>query len=170
MKKIIVLLGITLLASCSISKKKEVKTTESVVQEVEENFPPPPPPVMQDSRNIETLPEETISDGEIEPIFEVAEKMPEFPGGMEKMMEFIMKNMKYPQEAKVAGVKGKVYVQFVVKEDGTLDDIKVIRGIGSGCDEEARRIVKLMPNWIPGEQRGKPVPVRMILPINFTFR
>ncbi len=106
----------------------------------------------------------------VEEIFEVVEQMPEFPGGYEKMMEYLSKNIKYPQMAKEAGVKGKVYVQFVVGSDGKITDIKTIRGIGSGCDEVAMAAVKKMPKWTPGEQRGKKVPVRFVLPVNFTLR
>jgi len=72
--------------------------------------------------------------------------------------------------AREAGVKGKVYVQFVVEKDGSITDIKIIRGIGSGCDAEAKRAVKRMPKWQPGEQRGKPVRVRFVLPVNFSLR
>ncbi len=103
-------------------------------------------------------------------VYNIVEQMPEFPGGFEKMIEFLAKNITYPQGAKEAGVKGKVYVEFVVQKDGSLVDIKVVRGIGSGCDEEAYRAVKAMPNWIPGEQRGKKVNVKFILPINFYLR
>ena len=106
----------------------------------------------------------------VEKIFSVVEKMPEFPGGEAKMYEFIGKNMKYPNKAKEANVHGKVYVQFVVEEDGKLSNIKVIRGIGSGCDEEAMRVVKMMPKWIPGEQRGKKIKVKFNLPFNFVLR
>jgi len=106
----------------------------------------------------------------VEKIFSYVEKMPEFPGGEAKMYEFIGKNMKYPNKAKEANVHGKVYVQFVVEEDGKLSNIKVIRGIGSGCDEEAMRVVKMMPKWIPGEQRGKKIKVKFNLPFNFVLR
>lgn len=106
----------------------------------------------------------------VEQIFTVVEQMPEFPGGMEKMMGFVSKNVRYPQQARDANVSGKVYVQFVVRKDGSITDIKTVRGIGSGCDEEAMRVVKSMPNWTPGTQRGKPVDVRMILPVNFSLR
>jgi len=104
---------------------------------------------------------------QIDPIFTVVEKMPEFPGGMEKMMQFITNKIRYPQEAKEANVEGKVYVQFVVNKNGSITDVKVIRGIGSGCDEEAMRVVQSMPKWNPGTQRGKPVNVRMLLPVSF---
>jgi len=91
-------------------------------------------------------------------------------GGEEKLFEYLGKSISYPQMAKEAGVKGKVYVQFVVEKNGAITDIKIIRGIGSGCDEEAKKAVKNMPKWEPGEQRGKPVRVRFVLPVNFSLR
>ncbi len=95
------------------------------------------------------------------------EKRPQFPGGEAKMYQFIAKNIQYPHQAKEASIQGKVYAQFVVNKDGSLSDIKVIRGIGGGCDEEAVNAIKNMPNWKPGTQRGKNVNVRFILPVNF---
>lgn len=107
--------------------------------------------------------EEDDSDG---PMFvPIPEVMPEYPGGLAAMHKFIKENLKYPQMAKEARVEGPVYVQFVVYNDGSLKDIEVIRGIGSGCDEEAERVVKLMKNWIPGSQMMKSVNVPMVLPI-----
>ena len=78
--------------------------------------------------------------------------------------------MKYPEEAKEIGIQGKVYVTFVVEVDGSITDVKVLRGIGSGCDDEAVRVVKSMPKWVPGKQRGVPVRVQFNLPINFKLQ
>jgi protein TonB len=78
--------------------------------------------------------------------------------------------MKYPEEAKELGVQGKVFVTFVVEVDGSITDVKVLRGIGSGCDDEAVRVVKSMPKWVPGKQRGVPVRVQFNLPINFKLQ
>jgi periplasmic protein TonB len=103
----------------------------------------------------------------VEEIFDVVEEQASFPGGMEKLKEFLQNNLKYPPMAKESGVQGKVFVQFVVFKDGTVGDIKVLRGIGSGCDEEAIRVVKAMPKWDPGKQRGRNVSSRFTLPINF---
>ena len=96
--------------------------------------------------------------------------MPGFPGGEEELFRFLGKNIKYPAMAKDAGIKGMVYVNFVVWIDGTIKDVKVLRGIGGGCDEEAMRVVKSMPKWKPGKQRGKTVPVSYNLPIRFTLK
>ena len=78
-----------------------------------------------------------------------------------------MNNIKYPEVARTSGITGTVYVQFVVEKDGSISDVKVVRGIGGGCDEEAVRVVKSMPRWKPGKQRGQPVRVYFTLPIEF---
>ena len=96
--------------------------------------------------------------------------MPSFKGGEEALFRYLGENIKYPSMAKDAGIKGIVYVNFVVMEDGSIKDVKVLRGIGGGCDEEAMRVVKNMPSWDAGKQRGKPVRVSFNLPIRFTLR
>ena len=100
-------------------------------------------------------------------VFTVVEQQPEFQGGYEAMMNFIRKNMRYPASARRMGVDGTVYVQFVVGKDGAITEVKTIRGISADCDKEAERVVKMMPNWKPGRQNGKPVFVRFVLPIRF---
>jgi periplasmic protein TonB len=99
--------------------------------------------------------------------FLVAEKMPQFPGGEIEMMKFINENLKYPARAQEAGVMGKVVVNFVVGRDGKITNIKIVRGIGAGCDEEAIRVLEKMPPWTPGEMGGKAVPVYFTFPITF---
>jgi protein TonB len=103
-------------------------------------------------------------------IFTVVEENPGYPGGDEARIKFLMENMKYPEEAKELGVQGKVFVTFVVEIDGSISNVRVLRGIGSGCDDEAVRVVKSMPKWIPGKQRGVPVRVQFNLPINFKLQ
>lgn len=103
-------------------------------------------------------------------IFTIVENDPEFPGGMDALREFIQKNLQYPQLARENGIEGKVYVTFVVEPDGSITNIKVLRDIGGGCGAEAVRIVKLMPKWNPGTQRGKPVRVQFNLPIEFKLK
>ncbi len=98
---------------------------------------------------------------------DIVEQMPEFPGGNEKMMEFISSNTQYPQEAKNKGIQGRVLVNFVVDTDGSVTDVDVMKGIGGGCDEEAVRVVKSMPKWQPGRQRGKAVKVVYTIPFDF---
>ncbi|HSG67464.1 MAG TPA: energy transducer TonB [Bacteroidales bacterium] len=104
------------------------------------------------------------------PIFTVVESMPEFLGGMQELYTYLGNNIKYPVMAKESGIQGKVYVTFVVERDGSITDVKVLRGIGGGCDEEAVRVVQSMPKWKPGKQRGKPVRVQYNLPVRFTLQ
>jgi len=111
--------------------------------------------------------DEGDDDEEAEQIFEVVEDPAGPIGGYGTFYEFIGENLKYPKKALAMQVAGKVYVQFVVDKDGSLTDVKVIRGIGAGCDEEAKRILEGAPKWNPGKQRGRAVKQRIVLPINF---
>ena len=119
----------------------------------------------------EYVPVEVEEDEVVEQeIFQIVEEMPSFPGGDQKMMEYVAKNIKYPQIARETGVQGKVFVNFVVEPDGSVSNVKILRGIGGGCDEEAMRVVKSMPKWKPGKQRGRAVRVSYILPVNFKLQ
>ena len=97
------------------------------------------------------------------------DQLPEFPGGIQAMMKFLSTNIKYPVEAQKKGISGRVIVQFVIMEDGTLDQAKVIRGVDPLLDEEALRVVKSMPKWKPGMDRGEAVKVRFTAPIMFNL-
>ena len=158
------------------------------------NQPPPPPPKIQQPEIIEVPDEEEIEE-EIEvdldveiteedviedivfedapeeevadEIFTIVEDQPQYPGGMSAFYQFVFKNLKYPSQARRMGIEGRVFVQFVVDKDGTIKDVVAVKGIGAGCDEEAVRVIKGSPKWKAGKQRGKPVKVRMILPITF---
>jgi len=103
-------------------------------------------------------------------IFTVVEEQPGYPGGEEARIRYLQESIKYPEEAKELGIQGKVFVTFVVEVDGSITDVRVLRGIGGGCDEEAIRVVKSMPKWVPGKQRGVPVRVQFNLPIKFTLQ
>lgn len=100
-------------------------------------------------------------------VFTYVEQMPEFPGGQEALMNFLMNNIKYPDSAKEYGVAGKVYAKFVVNPDGKVSDIEIIKGIGMGCDQEVIRVLSIMPSWNPGKQNGKAVSVYFTLPVSF---
>lgn len=117
------------------------------------------PPPSEDERNVD-LPKDSL-------IFMVVEDSPQFPGGKDSMKVFIKKNLRYPKRAKRNSIEGTVYLTFVVEKDGSLSNIKILRGIGAGCDEEAMRIVRSMPEWKPGMQRGKPVRVQYNMPVRF---
>lgn len=97
----------------------------------------------------------------------IAEKMPEYDGGLSSFYKYVRKKMKYPTQARKMGVEGKVFIEFIIDKTGALTEVKVIKGIGAGCDEEALKVIKNSPAWIPGKQRGKPVKVKMVLPIIF---
>ena len=103
-------------------------------------------------------------------IFTMVEEMPSYPGGEAKLMDYIAKNMRYPQIARESGIQGRVFLNFVVEPDGSLSNVVVARGIGGGCDEEAVRVVKSMPKWKPGKQRGRAVRVSYTLPVNFRLQ
>ena len=103
-------------------------------------------------------------------IFQVVEEMPEFPGGIAEAMKFLAKNIKYPVAAQEAKIEGRVIVQFVVGRDGSVSDVKVMRGVNPELDAEAIRVVSIMPKWNPGKQRGKAVAVKYTMPIMFRLQ
>ena len=101
-------------------------------------------------------------------VFEVVEKMPEFPnGGMPGLMKYLSDNIRYPEAAKVAGIQGRVTVVFVVDKDGSITNVKTLRGVDAELDKEAIRVISSMPKWIPGMQKGKAVKVRYTVPVMF---
>jgi protein TonB len=156
---------------------------------------PPPPPKVQ-AFDVKEIPDEVIleedieieldvevleqtviqdivfevqapAEEEVDEVFTVVEDQPEFPGGMEAFYKFVGEELKYPSQARRLGIEGRVFVQFVVDKTGEVTNVTLVRGIGAGCDEEAVRVMKLIPNFKPGKQRGKPVKVQMIVPIYF---
>jgi len=127
------------------------------VGEAVEQLPPPPPVEDEEDAEEEAAPEEEI--------FVVVEQMPELIGGLQSIQACI----EYPEVALRAGLEGRVFVQFVVGKDGSVRDPQVVRGIGGGADEEAVRCI-LQAEFKPGMQRGKPVPVRYVIPVNFRLR
>lgn len=102
-----------------------------------------------------------------EQIYDIVEQYPEFPGGYSALTEWIDDNLKYPVEAAMDGIEGRVIVQFIVRPTGKVVDAKVVRGIAPSLDKEALRLINIMPNWIPGRQKDKAVNVRYTLPITF---
>lgn len=115
----------------------------------------------------ELLPEEP--DPSNEP-FTVVEQQPEFPGGDAALMKYLSENTIYPATARETGISGTVYITFVIETDGSVSSIGILRKVDGGCTEEAIRVVSEMPRWTPGKQRGKPVRVRMNLPVKFILR
>ncbi len=100
-------------------------------------------------------------------VFDTVEQMPEYPGGMQAMIEFLQTNMKYPEDAAKQKVEGRVMVQFVVETDGSVSDVHVAKQVFPSLDAEAIRVVQAMPKWTPGKEKGKVVRVKYNLPIVF---
>jgi periplasmic protein TonB len=160
--------------------------------------PPPPPPKIQVSRiveipNSEKVFEEVKIDFELdmgnevthaEPIVPVVEPVeekesdeiflfvespPVFIGGETDLLKFIAKNLTYPSRARRMGIEGKVFVKAIIEKDGSITHAEVIKGIGGGCDEEALRVIRMLPKYAPGKQRGRPVRVSITYPITFVM-
>lgn len=103
----------------------------------------------------------------MEDYFILTESMPFYEGGAEAFSTFLNSELKYPDEAKREGIEGRVYVQFIVEKDGSLSDIKAIKGVGGGCENEAERVMGFVPGFKPGLERGVPVRTQMVLSIEF---
>lgn len=169
-----------------------------IIQTAQELPPPPPPPapeivevlnVVEDDVKTETLEIDTEDDKdktvsinapvtssgpvveeEDNVVFQVVEKMPGFPGGDAALFKFLGDNVKYPVIAQENGIQGRVICQFVVNRDGSIVDVEVVRSVDPSLDKEAIRVIKSMPKWSPGQQRGKPVRVKYTLPVNFRLQ
>ncbi len=123
---------------------------------VEEPSAPPP-----------AIPVDSSTKVQSDPIYHVVEQMAEFPGGQAALMDYLKKNLRYPEIARESEVQGRVIVRFVVNEDGKISDVVILRDIGSGCGQEAKRVVSSMPKWAPGRQNGKAVKTYFTLPVTF---
>lgn len=172
---------------------KTANTFEEMMEVPPTEQPPPPAPVVQQPQIVEVPDEEEIKEDlnikfdvevteetkvepvvvveapaeEVDEIFTVVEETAAPKGGMPAFYKYVGDKMKYPAQARRMGVEGKVFVEFVIQKDGSISDVRAIKGIGAGCDEEAVRVVQSAPSWTPGKQRGKPVKQRMVLPITF---
>jgi periplasmic protein TonB len=102
-------------------------------------------------------------------VYTSVETLPEFPGGIQQFVGFLSSNIHYPVAARKKGIQGRVIITFIIEKDGSLSNIKVARGIGGGCDEEALRVMNLSPKWKPGMQNGQAVRVAYSVPISFTL-
>ena len=118
-----------------------------------------------DNQLKDTLPPEEEIVGQ--PVFKVVDQMPEFPGGMDKLLQFINDNMQYPAEARKKGIQGRVIVLFIVDENGSVTEPNIMRSVDPSLDEEALRIIKMLPKWKPGTLKRKPVKVKYTVPIAF---
>jgi protein TonB len=168
---------------------------EETIEVPPTDIPPPPPPQVQAPVIVEVPDEEEIEEEikvnldievtqdtkveeivikpieepkeEVDQIFTIVEESAAPKGGMAAFYKYVSDKMKYPPQARRMGIDGKVFVEFVINKDGSISDVKAVKGIGAGCDEEAVRVVQSAPSWTPGKQRGKPVKQRMVLPITF---
>lgn len=149
--------------------REVIQTVEQVVEQTPVtplNTPQTPPQdikkVAQDKKKTETDKKDNY-----EPVFEVVENAPQYPGGTTALMEFLGKNTRYPEAAHKAGVQGRAIVQFVVEKDGSISNIKIAKSASPELDGEAIRVISTMPAWIPGKQRGQAVRVRFTVPVMF---
>lgn len=132
--------------------------SEGIIEEEAAPEPPLPKAIEEDKPQKEAAP------------FKIVEQMPTYAEGEAAMFEFIYANIQYPPIAKDNWIQGTVYATFVVEKDGSISNVKIVRDIGGGCGEEAARVIKLMPNWLPGRQRGRPVRVQFTLPVKFMLK
>jgi len=175
---------------------KDVELDDEIIPITRADQPPPPPPpppkqisevlnIVEDDVKVEQeyeaedteIDQETevqvveVQEEEQEPeVFFIVEEMPQFPGGDIELQKYIAKNVKYPALARENDIQGKVFIRFVVTEKGTVDKVQVARGVDPLLDEEAMRVVKTLPAWTPGKQRGKAVRVWYTVPINFQLQ
>lgn len=111
----------------------------------------------------------TLQAQQEEEVFHVVETPPKYPGGENAMMKFLSDNIVYPEVSRKAGIQGVIYANFIIEVDGSLSNIKILRGLNQECDEEVIRVISMMPNWTPGMQRGKPVRVYFNLPVRLSL-
>lgn len=152
-----VLPAFALLVAGNISCSQDASQTEDAKEEVVAPVSPEAKEAPADS----TAKEE---------VFMVAEQMPEFPGGMKEMLKFLQENVKYPENAMKNNVQGRVIVQFVIEKDGTPTEFKVLRSVDPDLDAEALRVMKAMPKWKPGMQKGQVVRVKFTVPVSFKLQ
>jgi protein TonB len=173
---------------------KNTNTFEEMIEVPPTDLPPPPPPQIQAPVIIEVPDEKEIEEDldikfdveaseetkieevvvaaeeakeEVDEIFTIVEEPASPKGGMPAFYKYVFDKMKYPPQARRMGIEGKVFVEFVIGKDGSITDVRAVKGIGAGCDEEAVRVIQGAPSWSPGKQRGKSVKQRMVLPITF---
>lgn len=151
-----------LFSNCANNKSEQdkaaVETTETAPTVAPENATEP---------KAETNVTENKDDSEV---FNVVEHMPEYPGGMKELMKFLSSTIKYPANAEKNKIEGRVIVEFVVNKDGSLSDIKVVRGVDPELDAEALRVINAMPKWKPGMNKGEPVRVKFTVPVMYRLK
>lgn len=164
-----------------IIEKVEEKDSQTMeIKRVKPLPPPPAPPIPYPGPEPDPHPHpwpvppppypEPVPIPTPDPVFDIPEIQAQFPGGTAALMKYIQNEMVYPEIDKEQNNQGKVYMQFIVEIDGSITSINVARGVSPTIDKEAKRVIRTMPNWIPGEQRGKKVRSKMTLPLTFTLQ
>lgn len=153
---------------------ENIKVTEEVSSEIDNTSIPTPmveQEVTEDMTNDKETDEQTppnVAEQAEEPIqFRIVEQYPEFPGGMTEYMKWLTRNLRYPDIARSQKIQGKVVVQFIVNQDGTIADAKVVKSVNPHLDREAMRVIRMMPSWKPGIQDNKPCKTMVAVPIVF---
>lgn len=155
------LIGFMLLFSyCNSPQSKQNVTSEIAVKDIQDGM----------KIKLKNLPSEEVKGKTEGEIFTVVEEMPSFPGGLQELMKFISKEVKYPAEAQEKGIQGRVILSMVIDKEGNVNDIKVLRGVDPLLDNEAIRVIKSMPKWTPGKQKGKAVNVKYTIPVSFKLQ
>ena len=149
---------VTLLVACKEAKSQPQK--ETIVKEQQKAVID-----TQEHNCVTTEPQGPIDPDSV--IYDLCEEMPEFPGGEGKLLQFIADSIHQPQCVQEGKVKGRSFVEFVIEKDGTVSDFKIVRSLHKDCDAEAIRVLKTMPRWKPGRQRGKPVRVKYVWYVQF---
>jgi TonB family protein len=166
--KLLIVVPVVAFVFIGLSAFKEIPSIiiqGAINSSFEEAVPPPPPPPPAESNT--TIVNEKSS--EVEP-FIVVENMPAFPGGDQALMKFLRENTRFPEKAKEQNIVGKVIVRFCITSKGKVDQISVLKGLSPELNAEAMRVVSTLPDFIPGKQGGKPVPVWFMAPINFVLK
>lgn len=153
---------------------ENIKVTEEIPSEIDNTSIPTPlieQEVTEDMTNEKETDEQTppnVAEQAEEPIqFRIVEQYPEFPGGMTEYMKWLTRNLRYPDIARSQKIQGKVVVQFIVNQDGTIADAKVVKSVNPHLDREAMRVIRMMPSWKPGIQDNKPCKTMVTVPIVF---
>lgn len=142
------------------AQSQPADVTVSQASATDQAPPPPPPPPAPPKAEPQDKPH----------VFTVVEEMPKFKGGDKARIQFLVENLRYPEQARKDSIQGTVYVQFIIEENGSVTNAHILRGVNEDLDAEALRVVEMMPAWIPGKQDGKPVKVQFNLPLVFRLK
>ena len=163
LKSLLVIPAIILILTVFSLSASGQKATTTKTEVAPPSSPSPPPPVPQST---DTKAVSVMTDG----AYRVVDVMPEFPGGDSTLLKYIADSTHYPKDAKTQAIQGKVIVRFMIKANGSVSDVTVLKGVSPSLDEESVRVVKTLPKFTPGKLNGKAVPVWYMIPISFTLK